>query len=399
MDAAQRDAPVSPLERSSHTAFIHNKTLYVWGGYQVVAGQDVVLPSDEIWLCDLDSGMWERREMTGDIPPDLSGFCGANINTKLYIFGGYETAGYSNQMFSVDLSEPCCSWKRVTDTKGTTPSPRNKHSCWVHRDRLIYFGGYGCKTLSELRNTSSSNFTLEEMSWSRAVNEVTLCKGWNSEVNVFDTLTATWSMPETQGSAPSPRGCHASALLGNKGYINGGVEAAELDMFCLDLDTWTWTKLDISSAFAPLGRSWHTMTPTSDHTLFMYGGFGTNGDTLNDAWQFNTQTREWTKMIHPHKDKPRVFHTACLGRDSDVVVFGGSRNLCIVMDSMVILRLPSPHHCRDVLIFQTQPYSLSRLCEDVIGRNSELLRMQLSWLPSKLQRTLEKRMSFFSASS
>ncbi|XP_063324752.1 kelch domain-containing protein 1-like [Pelmatolapia mariae] len=170
-------------------------------------------------------------------------------------------------------------------------------------------------------------------------------------------------------------------------------------MFCLDLDTWTWTKLDISSAFAPLGRSWHTMTPTSDHTLFMYGGFGTNGDTLNDAWQFNTQTREWTKMIHPHKDKPRVFHTACLGRDSDVVVFGGSRNLCIVMDSMVILRLPSPHHCRDVLIFQTQPYSLSRLCEDVIGRNSELLRMQLSWLPSKLQRTLEKRMSFFSASS
>lgn len=144
-------------------------------------------------------------------------------------------------MFSVDLSEPCCSWKRVTDTKGTTPSPRNKHSCWVHRGRsvttihklsmnsspsftntnssglcctftslfcliegclfvlgffcffsqilpdfsnfickwklkeqyslllslcrLIYFGGYGCKTLRELRNTSSSNFTLEEMSW------------------------------------------------------------------------------------------------------------------------------------------------------------------------------------------------------------------------------------------
>lgn len=36
--------------------------------------------------------------MTGDIPPDLSGFCGANINTKLYIFGGYETAGYSDQV-------------------------------------------------------------------------------------------------------------------------------------------------------------------------------------------------------------------------------------------------------------------------------------------------------------
>ncbi|XP_030611384.1 kelch domain-containing protein 1-like [Archocentrus centrarchus] len=399
MDAAQGGAPLSPAERSSHTAFIENNTLYVWGGYQVVAGLDIVLPSDEIWLCDLDSGMWEQMEMTGDIPPHLSSFCGANINTKLYIFGGYEEAGYSNQMFSVDLTEPRCTWKRVTDTKGTTPSPRNKHSCWVHRDRLIYFGGYGCKTLRELQNTSSSSFVLEEMSWSRAVNEVTLCKGWNSEVNVFDTLTATWSMPETQGCAPSPRGCHASALLGNKGYISGGVEATELDMFCLDLETWTWTKFDITPHFAPLGRSWHTTTATSDGTLFMYGGFSTNGETLNDAWQFNPQTSEWTKLTHPHKDKPRVFHTACLGRDSDVVVFGGSRSLCIIMDSMAILRLPSPHHCKDILIFQTQPYSLSRLCEDLIGRNSELFRMQLSCLPSKLQRKLEKRMTFFSAGS
>uniref|UniRef100_A0A3Q0THS4 Uncharacterized protein n=1 Tax=Amphilophus citrinellus TaxID=61819 RepID=A0A3Q0THS4_AMPCI len=107
---------------------------FIFVSSQVVAGLDIVLPSDEIWLCDLDSGM-EQREMTGDIPPHLSSFCGANINTKLYIFGGYEEAGYSNQMFSVDLTEPRCTWKRVTDTKGTTPSPRNKHSCWVHRDR------------------------------------------------------------------------------------------------------------------------------------------------------------------------------------------------------------------------------------------------------------------------
>lgn len=32
MDAA---LPVSRLDRSDHTAFIHNNTLFVWGGYQV----------------------------------------------------------------------------------------------------------------------------------------------------------------------------------------------------------------------------------------------------------------------------------------------------------------------------------------------------------------------------
>lgn len=25
----------------------------------------------------------------------------------------------------------------------------------------------------------------------------------------------------------------------------------------------------------------------------------------DDAWQFNTQKKKWTKVSHPHKDKPR----------------------------------------------------------------------------------------------
>uniref|UniRef100_A0A8D3CLK0 Kelch domain-containing protein 1 n=2 Tax=Scophthalmus maximus TaxID=52904 RepID=A0A8D3CLK0_SCOMX len=387
--------PASPLMRSNHTAFIDDNTLYVWGGYQVVAGEDVMLPGDEIWLCDLDSGTWERREITGDdVPRDLAGFCGSHVNGTLYIFAGCDTVGYTNQMFSVDLSEPRCSWKHVTDAKGTTPSPRNKHTCWVHRDRLIYFGGYGCKTIGEVRNTSTSNFIVEEMSWAMIGNTLFRCWGWNNEVHVFDTQTATWTKPQTQGPAPAPRGCHASALLGNRGYISGGVETAEFDMFCIDLDTWTWTKFDLSCS--PLGRSMHTMTAVSDHSLFVYGGLGRDGSTLNDAWQFSTVRREWTRMTHPHKDKPRVCHTASLGNDNDVVVFGGSSNLCILIDPVAVLRSPTQNHCRDVIIFQTQPYSLFRLCEDVIGKHPERFAKQLNWLPSKLRSKVDKRVSFFS---
>ncbi|XP_069016252.1 kelch domain-containing protein 1-like isoform X1 [Embiotoca jacksoni] len=397
MDAARTDAPATPLKRSNHTAFTHNNTLHVWGGYQVVEGQDVMLPHDEIWLHDLASGTWERREITGDIPPDLSGFCGANMNGTLYIFGGWDPAGYSNQMYSVDLSEQRFSWKRVTDTKGSTPSPRYKHSCWTHRNRLIYFGGYGCKTIREVRDTSSSSFVLDEISWTTIGDALFRCWGWNNEVNVFDTHTATWSMPETEGPAPVPRSCHASALLGSKGYITGGMELAELDVSCLDLDTWTWTKFDIPPSCAPLGRSMHTMTSVLHNALFVYGGLGIDENTLNDAWQFDTQTREWTKLKHPHEDKPRVCHTACLGSDGDVVVFGGSSNLRILRDSVAVLRAPSQNHCSDVFIFQTQPYSLFRLCEDFIGGNPELFKKLLDYLPSKLQRKINKRVAYFSA--
>ncbi|XP_068439728.1 kelch domain-containing protein 1-like isoform X1 [Clinocottus analis] len=397
MDAAERSAELSRLERSSHTAFIEGSTLYVWGGYQVAGRQDVMLPTDELWLCDLDSGAWEWRKISGDAPP--AGFCGARVNGELYVFAGCEPEGYASEMFSVDLCSErstSYSWRKLTDTKGTTPSPRNKHSCWVHRDRLIFFGGYSCKTIGEVRNTSTSNFVVEEMSWTTIGNALFRCWGWSNEVTVFDTTTATWSTPETQGPAPAPRGCSASAVLGNKGYVSGGVEKAELDMFCLDLDTWTWTQFDVSpSRPSPLGRSMFTVTPTSDHTLFVYGGLGTDGNTLNDAWQFDTQTKEWNKMPNPHEDKPRVCHTACLGRDDDVVVFGGSSNMCFLMDSVAILRSPSENHCRDVLVFQTQPYALFRLCEDLIGRNPERFRKRLSWLPPKMHQKINKRVSFF----
>ncbi|XP_074475575.1 kelch domain-containing protein 1-like isoform X1 [Sebastes fasciatus] len=393
--AAERTAPLSRLKRSSHSAFIENNLLYVWGGYQVVAGEEIMLPSDEIWLCDLDSGTWERREITGDEPP--AGFCGSHVNSTLYTFGGYDPDGFTDQMFSADLTEQSCSWKKLTDTKGTTPSPRNKHTCWVHRDRLIYFGGYGCKTIGDVRNISTSNFIVEEMAWATIGNTLFRCWGWNNEVVVFDTHTATWSMPETRGPAPAPRGSHASAILGNKGYISGAVENAELDMFCLDLETWTWTQFDISPSCTPLGRSMFTMTPTSDNTLFIYGGLGTDGSTLNDAWQFNTQKIEWNKMTNPHKDKPRVSHTACLGSDNDVVVFGGSSSMCFLMDSVALLRAPVQNHCSDVFVFQTQPYSLFRLCEDFIGKNPELFGKHLNWLPSKLHNKIDKRVAFFSA--
>ncbi|XP_029954006.1 kelch domain-containing protein 1-like [Salarias fasciatus] len=395
MDDAREDAPVGPLERSSHRAFIHGNTLYVWGGYRMVGGEDVILPSDEIWFCDLDSGTWDKLQATGDVPSNLAMCSSAHVNGTLYIFGGWlEPDGYSNEMFSIDLSQQPCSWRKVTDTRGPTPSPRNKHSCWAHKNRLIFFGGYGCKTMGDVRSSWSS-FIVDEMSWSTIGDTLFRCWGWNSEVVVFDIHSSTWSKPETRGSAPSARGCHASALLGNRGYLSGGVETAELDLFCLDLETWTWTEIVMPPTFAPLGRSMHTMTSISDHALFVFGGLGIDGVTLNDAWKFDTRTNEWTEIMHPHRDKPRVCHTACLGQDSDVVVFGGCSNLCVIMDTIAILRAPSQHHCSDILIFQTQPYSLSRLCEDFIGEHQQLFGDLLS-LPSKLRSSVNKRRAFFS---
>ncbi|KAF3853884.1 hypothetical protein F7725_014572 [Dissostichus mawsoni] len=356
-----------PLERCSHTAFIEDNTLYVWGGYKVVGGEDIVLPSDEIWLCDLYSGTWEMRDINGDKPPDLSGSCGSYLNGTLYIFAGCDPVGYTNQMFSVDLTEQSCTWKKVTDTKERRPHlETNTPAGFIETGQQpleTFYSGAGAGTMKSV-----------------FMNHIRPC-------GVRQRLGVLPLRPEAAMQVP---------LWETK-------ETLELDMFCLDLDTWTWTQFDFSPSCSPLGRSMFTMTPTSDHTLFIYGGLGIDGNTLNDVWQLNTQKKEWKKNDAPTQGQAQVVpfvivcHSACLGRDSDVVVFGGSSNMCLLMDSVAVLRAPSQNQCRDVFMFQTQPCSLFRLCEDLIAENSEVFEEQLTWLPSKLRNKIDKRVAFFSS--
>uniref|UniRef100_A0A3B4BMY2 Kelch domain containing 1 n=1 Tax=Periophthalmus magnuspinnatus TaxID=409849 RepID=A0A3B4BMY2_9GOBI len=282
--------PMSPrsLERSGHITFIDENVLYVWGGYQVKMNITI--------FC-----VRQQRELTGDVPSDLTGFCGSFLNGTLYIFAGCDSSGYTNHMFTVDLRSECYVWIRITNTSGKTPSPRKNHSSWVHQDRIIYFGGYGCKTMREVQNGDSSNFTVEDMSW---VTRVNLCWGWNNEVYIFDTLTSTWILPQTKGLAPVPRSCHAAAILENKGYISGGVVIDGNLYFSL-----IFMFRVNSGCSVPMGRTMHSMIATLDGTLFVYGGSGTYTSDLasvaDDAWQYNLHTKEWTQMDHQHKDKPR----------------------------------------------------------------------------------------------
>ncbi|XP_043085352.1 kelch domain-containing protein 1-like isoform X2 [Puntigrus tetrazona] len=143
----EQRSPVPP--RSDHISFLEGNKLYVWGGYQCVDGQETFLPSDEIWLYDMQSGVWSRRYMGGEVPPVLSQACGGYLQGTLYIFGGCDLDSHTNTMYCVDLLSVEYTWKKVTDTVGGTPSPRARHSCWVYKNRLVYFGGYGCKTARE----------------------------------------------------------------------------------------------------------------------------------------------------------------------------------------------------------------------------------------------------------
>ncbi|XP_027015732.2 kelch domain-containing protein 1 [Tachysurus fulvidraco] len=377
---AASNAELVPRERSGHTAVVSENTLFVWGGYVSAADLEVFLPNDEIWLYDLDTGLWNRCDMSGEVPPPMSGTCGCNLNGIMYIFGGCSDDGQTNEHYSVNLHNGNYAWKKLGHCAGLLPTPRDKLSCWVHKGRIIYFGGYGHKLRSEI--TNNGTFVVDETSWAEDI-----LWGWNSEVHVFDSDSRCWTEPQTFGHVPAPRAAHASATIGNKGYVCGGriMETRICDLHCLDLNTWMWYEIVVTSTL-PLGRSWHTLNAVSETTLFLFGGLSVDCRPMSDGWIFDLKTNQWAEIKHSNMDKPRLWHTACVGGNSDVIVFGGSHDYILLVDS---------GHCNDILVFQTQPYSLIRLCEDFIASNAKMFQTQLAGLPHKLMYSMQKRIAFF----
>ncbi|XP_062325407.1 kelch domain-containing protein 1 isoform X1 [Osmerus eperlanus] len=378
-------------ERSGHTALVEGDQLYVWGGYVSIADDEVFLPNDEIWVYDIERGAWEMFQMSGEVPPSMSGTCGCSLNGDMYIFGGCDDNGQTNQLYCVNLLDGQYCWRRMIHESGSPPSPRDKLSCWVYTGRLIYFGGYGHKQLRDIDNNNRS-FILDEASWLAPMVEDVFW-GWNNEVHVFDPTAANWSEPRTSGRAPAPRAAHASATLEHRGYVCGGrvMETRTSDIHCLDLKTWTWTEI-VPVSTVPVGRSWHTMTAISDRALFLFGGLSVECKPMSDGWVLDVETKKWREIKHPYQEKPRLWHTACLGRDSDVIVFGGSCDFILLVDK---------GHCNDALVFQIQPHPLFRLCEDYIAKNiksSKTLQKRFPLLPSKLLQDVQRRMTFYRTS-
>uniref|UniRef100_A0A3B3U8H7 Kelch domain containing 1 n=1 Tax=Poecilia latipinna TaxID=48699 RepID=A0A3B3U8H7_9TELE len=105
------------------------------------ANEEVFIPSDEIWVYDLEGGIWQVFHMSGEVPPSMSGTCGSSLGGNMYIFGGCDDGGQTNQMFCVDLTDGRYVWKKIIPLCGSAPSHRDKLSCWVYNGKwMICFG-------------------------------------------------------------------------------------------------------------------------------------------------------------------------------------------------------------------------------------------------------------------
>ncbi|KAK7789706.1 hypothetical protein R5R35_012308 [Gryllus longicercus] len=378
--------------RSGHIAVSYKGNVIVWGGYmehvQVTPVSPIVSQyhfTDEYWMYDSFTEVWNRMLTKGDTPPRNSGSCGIIMDHYLYIFGGYHgeeepgsMEGNSNQLYRLDLSTKTWAWIHPT---GKQPVPCDKLVGWEYKGKLYFFGGFGPPSTSPytLPFVHMLDTSTQSSGWPR---------GWNNMLVCYNPVGNIWEWPKTKGPVPSPRAAHAADKVGDKVYIFGGrfLGTRTNDLHCLDMETMKWSG-NLTKPFepGPVGRSWHSFTFVSPTQAVLYGGLNQFNSVLSDCWMLDLNTLQWTQC-HSVGGKPRVWHKAqYIHRTGELLIMGGHRN-------NILDPVGRKDHAEELVVLNFTPKTLLRLCLDAVLCYGDVLRSEWNVLPKTLQDVLKMRL-------
>ncbi|XP_026278136.1 kelch domain-containing protein 2 isoform X2 [Frankliniella occidentalis] len=390
-------------QRVGHIAVSYKGKLLVWGGYMEFSdpseSETHHHATDELFVYETHSEIWERKLLKGDIPPRSSGGCGVVLGDTLYIFGGvvraeFEFDGNTNDLYALNLIT--MTWS-LLKPKGTPPIPCEKLVGWEHGGKLYFFGGFGPIPDRHV----FFQYVIDDETGS----------AWNNQFFGYNPQTNNWEWPYVNGEPPSPRAAHAGDKCGHRIFISGGrlKTVRKNDLYVLDMDTMVWSgNINESAEYVPPGRSWHSFTFISSHRAVLYGGFSTYNNVLNDCWILDIPSSDipvlklppalWREFKLPYDfGEPRCAHAACIVG----VLFEGSCDL--KEPRMVVIGgLTQPFyetamklkdHTNVMLTIHFRPLTLLRLSLNAALKYHKKNRSLWETLPHSLQALLTRRFS------
>ncbi|XP_035223900.1 kelch domain-containing protein 2-like isoform X1 [Stegodyphus dumicola] len=371
----------SPPGRTGHIAAVHEKCMYVWGGYRENPGvlTNTYFGGCELWMYNGFSEKWLLIScVNSDFPPGMSGSAAVMIDEYLYLFGGYgyNGEGCTNRLYRLNLET--YDWEHLNPT-GLAPSPVDKMVGWQYKGKLYTFGGFGNPDSAAAYDFQ---FVFYHLLW----------RGWTNQFFEYDPQKNQWNRPVCTGNFPSARAAHAAAVMNGKVYIFGGRhDRFRLnDMHCLDMESMKWSgPLPIEGPI-PEGRSWHSLTALTERYLILYGGFSQNNVALSDCWRFDTTNHVWTMIELPFR-KPRVWHSACLNNYNEVLIYGGCTSNILDLER-------TPEQASDIIVIGITPKSLFRLCVNAVLPMT-LLHKHFCILPISIQKVLRARFALYVSSN
>jgi len=230
------------------------------------------------------------------IPADVANSSLAVVGDKIYMYGGYLSAGYySTSIYSAPVSDPT-TWTNVTagNAAKTTKGMSGGAATAVIGDKIYMFGGRGSSNIYSAPvsdPTTVTNITTEVNSSKKlptSVAESSLAIigdkiylfGGDGLANIYSAPVSdptTWTdITATNPTKKLPVALRHSSIatIGNTIYLFGGLSNTNIySASTSDPTTWTDTGKDIP------GTGGGSSLTIIDNTIYMFGGFGGTGTT------------------------------------------------------------------------------------------------------------------------
>uniref|UniRef100_A0A3P8TBR6 Rab9 effector protein with kelch motifs n=1 Tax=Amphiprion percula TaxID=161767 RepID=A0A3P8TBR6_AMPPE len=236
-------------------------------------------------IINLDNHEWDTAEWEGlEARYEHCSFVPESCPQSLWVFGGAQQTGNRSCIQNVQLTDSEPRWKNVV-ANGKLPSPRTYHTnSACLEDKLYVFSGgeAGAAPVSD------------------------------PKLHVFDTVSSTWSQPETQGRQPPARHGHIIVAVGLKIYIHGGMAGDKFhsDMYSFDSRSMKWEKVQAKGDIPP-GVAAHSAVVLGKN-IYIFGGMTAVGAT-NCMYRFNTDKSRWILMKFEGDMPPnRLDHSMCV---------------------------------------------------------------------------------------
>ena len=325
---------------SGHVAVRFKNFIIAFGGRQQQSLCNM------IWLYNLYTEQWSEQVLPNEqlSPPKTEYSCAVTIGETIYMFGGYdlENRSYTNALWKLTINptEPFV-WSKINaQSKEKTPSPRQHHSGWEYGGKLWTFGGKGSLPDGYL-HCQEEFYAFFDTST-------------NNQLLCFDPSEQAWTNVRSSGTKPEDRYWHTTAITGsNMVWLHGGFSnryGRLDDLYQLNMPTLEWTK--IQSDTKPLGRFACSLTAATDNQLLLYGGCTNSLYT----WIFNTSSLKWSQHPTGWNSAYHMGHTGTKGTKSSVFILGGKKHTRKQLSRIVSL-IPEPkdlQHMAMKVIFQNR---------------------------------------------
>lgn len=264
------------------------------------------------------------------VPLAVEGHSAVAANGKVYVFGGTNNQHISNDVWVYNVAAR--RWKRCnTSLKSPSASTgasqgaamgRYGHSAVLHNNSMIVFGGFGPGAAAGAARCGLLNSTLS-----------------------LDLVTNEWSVLQEGAADVDAVKNHAAVVAKGHMYVFGGClsDGRTNAMRCFDLERRRWLDAEpfnqqaiaaasgggvtaIAKSDIPAPRSGHSANVFSraGHSgIVVFGGRLSKHAFCNDAFQYDLDTRMWSRMYCGGQlPPPRCDHSAVVYRDH-LVIFGG----------------------------------------------------------------------------